>query len=102
MQNIDLNELQANFQDYVERAAKGEEFAVTRNGSPVAKLVAYSPSLPRIGFMKGQFTFDAAASDSMDKEIEELFYAGEIFPPEDGPTTVVEPGRSGNLDKSGE
>jgi prevent-host-death family protein len=102
MEYIDLAEAEANFEHYVERAQRGEDFAITRDGKPLVRLVAM---LPRIGALKGMangadLSFEAL--QSMDKEIEELFYASEIFPPEDGPTTAAEPGKSGDLDKGGQ
>ncbi|MDP9533857.1 prevent-host-death family protein [Pseudomonas protegens] len=80
MHHIDYAELEANFEQYVERAYNGEEVVVTRDGEPLVKLIAFQPTLPRIGALKGQRTLDAQASSAMDKELEDLFYAGEIFP----------------------
>ncbi|ROO36957.1 hypothetical protein BIV08_21935 [Pseudomonas sp. AF76] len=99
MHHIDYAELEANFEHYVERAYNGEEVVVTRNGEPLVKLVAFQPTLPRIGTLKGQCTLDAEASSAMDKEIEDLFYAGEIFP--EG-SSVAGPGptKLGHGDKS--
>jgi prevent-host-death family protein len=76
---IDYAELEANFEQYVERANNGEEVVITRDGKSLVKLVAFQPVLPRIGALKGQYTFDTSASNAMDKEIEELFYASDIF-----------------------
>jgi prevent-host-death family protein len=59
-----------------EEAAQGHVIIIAKNGKPIAKLVAIEdvqPKLPRIGALKGQFTFDAKASDAMDAEIAELF-----------------------------
>ncbi|WP_289138967.1 type II toxin-antitoxin system prevent-host-death family antitoxin [uncultured Pseudomonas sp.] len=79
MYYIDYAELEANFEQCVERANNGEEVVTTCNGKPLVKLVALQPVLPSIGTLKGQYTFDASASNAMDKESEDLFYAGEIF-----------------------
>lgn len=98
MHHIDYAELKANFEHYVEQAYNGEEVVVTRDGEPLVKLVACQPKLPRIGFLKGQFAFDAKAFSAMDKEIEDLFYASEIFP-EDSSVAAPGPTKSGDDDK---
>ncbi|WP_285960565.1 type II toxin-antitoxin system Phd/YefM family antitoxin [Pseudomonas tohonis] len=41
MQQLEYLELEARFEHYVELAGQGEEFVVTRNGSPWMKLVPY-------------------------------------------------------------
>lgn len=101
MHHIDYAELEANFEQCVERAHNGEEVVVTRDGKPLVKLVAFQPTLPRIGALKGQRILDAQASSAVDKELEDLFYAGEIFP--DG-SSVAGPGptKSGGSDKGGQ
>lgn len=79
MKYVDITEVQANFEHYIERAERGEEIAITRDGLPLVKLVACKP-LPRIGALKGQFTFDDDASNAMDKEIEKLFNGDDDLP----------------------
>jgi len=80
MHSIDYAELEANFEHYVERAHSGEEVVITRDGKPLVKLVAFQPTLPRIGALGGRYVFDAQASSAMDKEIQDLFYADNLFP----------------------
>lgn len=98
MHNIDYAELETNFEQYVERAYNGEEFVITRDGKPLVKLVAFQPTLPRIGALKGQRALDDQASSAMDKEIEDLFYASEIFP-EDSSLAGPGPIKSGDDNK---
>jgi prevent-host-death family protein len=98
MHYIDYAELEANFEQYIERAYSGEEVVITRDGKPLVKLVAFQPVLQRIGALKGQYTFDASASNAMDKEIEDLFYAGN--PLTEGSTAAgLTPTKSGDGEK---
>ncbi|MDF2394670.1 type II toxin-antitoxin system prevent-host-death family antitoxin [Pseudomonas sp. 3MA1] len=99
MHYIDYAELEANFEHYVERAYNGEEIVITRDGEPLVKLVPCQPKLPRIGFLKGQFAFDAEVFSAMDKEVEDLFYASEIFP-EDSSVAGPEPTKPDSSDKN--
>jgi len=98
MRYIDYAELKANFEKYVERANNGEEVVITRDGKPLVKLVAFQPVLPRIGALKGQFTLDTNAASAMDKEIEDLFYANNLFP-EDCPAAARGMSTPGGSDK---
>jgi hypothetical protein len=49
MHYIDYAELETNFEQYVERENNEEDVAITRDGKPLMKLVAFQPVLPRIG-----------------------------------------------------
>ncbi|SDS95331.1 Antitoxin Phd_YefM, type II toxin-antitoxin system [Pseudomonas asplenii] len=95
---IDSTELESNFEQYVEQAHNGEEFVIIRNGKPLPRLVTYQPELRRVGFCKLQtggadFNFDEF--QAADKGIEDLFFAGEIFP-EDSSTDEPGPNKLGN------
>lgn len=91
MYYIDYAELEANFEQYVERAYNEEEIVITRDGKPLVKLVEFQSTLPSTGALKGQYTFETEASSKMDKEIEDLFYAGEMFPEGRSVVTTVMP-----------
>lgn len=44
MNAIDVNEVQANFDYWLDRVVMGEDITITREGTPVAKLMAYQES----------------------------------------------------------
>jgi antitoxin (DNA-binding transcriptional repressor) of toxin-antitoxin stability system len=59
----------------VEDALAGHEVIIARNGHPLIRLEVIGDARikkPRIGGLKGR-TFDDAAFDSMDVELEDLF-----------------------------
>ena len=59
----------------LERVAMGEEVIITRDGSPIAKLVAVNVRGKRrtLGSAKGEFTVPDDFNDPLPKEIEDLF-----------------------------
>lgn len=69
--NISVYDAKTNLSRLLDRAASGEEIVITRNGRPVAKLVAASPvRAPRkLGTLKGRIrirkTFDAPLPDEV-------------------------------------
>jgi prevent-host-death family protein len=69
--NINVYAAKTNLSRLLDRAAGGEEIVITRNGRPVAKLVAATAtSKPRqLGTLKGQIRikkgFDAALPDNV-------------------------------------
>ena len=69
--NVNVYAAKTNLSRLLDRAAKGEEIVITRNGRPVAKLVAAVPSRkPRkLGSLKGRIRigkdFDAALPDDI-------------------------------------
>lgn len=77
MDEIDISHAQANLFLLIDKAVRGEPFLITRFGTALVKVEAVSSaiaeSLPRLGFLAGQFTIpeDFSASDS---QIEKLFY----------------------------
>jgi antitoxin (DNA-binding transcriptional repressor) of toxin-antitoxin stability system len=77
MKEIDIDEVRANLFSLVDQAVRGESFLITRDGKPVVKIEAVpgaiSRSLPRLGFMAGQFTIPEDF-DEIDEQIEKLFY----------------------------
>jgi prevent-host-death family protein len=59
----------------LERVAMGEEVIITRDGSPIAKLVAVNVRRKRraLGSAKGEFTVPDDFNDPLPNEIEDLF-----------------------------
>lgn len=76
---VSLYDAKTGLSKLVDRAASGEEIVITKNGVPMAKLVA----LPRRDKPRepGQnllgLTYIADDFDAEDPEIEALFYAGD-------------------------
>jgi prevent-host-death family protein len=69
--NVSVYDAKTNLSRLLDRAASGEEVVITRNGRPVAKLVAATPvRKPRkLGTMKGRIRigreFDAPLPDDV-------------------------------------
>jgi prevent-host-death family protein len=69
--NVSVYDAKTNLSRLLDRAASGEEVVITRNGRPVAKLVAATPvRKPRkLGTMKGHIRigkdFDAPLPDDV-------------------------------------
>jgi prevent-host-death family protein len=69
--NVSVYDAKTNLSRLLDRAAGGEEIVITRNGRPVAKLVAATPvRKPRtLGVLKGRIrirkNFDAPLPDDM-------------------------------------
>lgn len=104
MQNIEYAELEANFQQYVERAHSGEDFIITRDGQPLARLIAHLPTPSRIGFCKERASGTAFSFEDFqaaDKEVEDLFFSSEIYP-QDSSTAGPEATKSPDADKGGQ
>ena len=64
------------------RVAAGEEIVIGKAGKAIAKLVPYKEQVPkrRPGAWKGKVKILPGFYEA-DKEIEDLFYSGPIFPP---------------------
>jgi antitoxin (DNA-binding transcriptional repressor) of toxin-antitoxin stability system len=86
---VNIHEAKAHLSKLVERTAKGEEIIIAKAGKPMARLNALNavPNEPRakrgFGSAKGLFTeaeIEALLDPALDKEIEDLFYNGPLFP----------------------
>lgn len=83
MDEIDISHAQENLSLLIDKAVRGEPFLITRFGTALVKVEAVASAsasasaetLPRLGFLTGQFTIpeDFGASDP---QIEKLFYGG--------------------------
>lgn len=77
MTQVNLYEAKTQLSKLVERAAKGEDIVIAKNGEPVAVLVA--PSKARkparaFGFLKGEMPVMSDAEwEAGDKEVRRLF-----------------------------
>ncbi len=69
--NVSVYDAKTNLSRLLDRAAEGEEIIITRNGRPVAKLVAATPvrGPRRLGVLKGRIRirkdFDAPLPDDV-------------------------------------
>ena len=86
---VNIHEAKTHLSKLVERAAKGEEIIIAKAGKPMARLSPLSSASvenPRkAGWGKDllkDVDIDALFNPALDKEIEDLFYNGSIFPPE--------------------
>ena len=88
---VNIHEAKTHFSQLVDRAAKGEEIIIAKAGKPVARLTPINESenvrgaRRGFGFAKDLFTeeqVEAMFDPALDKEIEDLFYNGPLFPEE--------------------
>ena len=86
---FNIHEAKTHLSKLVERAAAGEEIIIAKAGKPMARLSPLSGEFaenPRkAGWGKDllkDVDIDALFDPALDKEIEDLFYNGPIFPPE--------------------
>jgi prevent-host-death family protein len=80
---VNIHEAKTHFSKLVERVRAGEEIVIAKAGTPVAKLVPISESPPPrrlFGGWEGMAIDPDWDSPEANREIEELFYASEIFP----------------------
>jgi len=79
---VNIHEAKTHLSRLLERAAAGEEIIIAKAGKPLARLTPVKDlRTPRkFGSMKGLIKI-LPGFDEIDKEIEDLFYEGEIEPP---------------------
>lgn len=53
MHTIDIRDAEAQLDEFVERAARGEVFVIAKDGKPLVKMMRVDPP-PRLGFLKGE------------------------------------------------
>jgi prevent-host-death family protein len=79
MKTVNIHEAKTHLSRLLEGVGQGESFIIAKAGKPVAKVVPFSEKPPqRIGFMEGQFTVPDDIDTPFKKEIEEMFYGGEL------------------------
>jgi prevent-host-death family protein len=84
METINIHAAKTNLSKLIERAIKGEDIVISRNGEPLVHLTPYkkeqAPPPRRFG---GQWTgkiWYAPDYDQADAEIQKMFEDSEIFP----------------------
>lgn len=83
LDTVNMHEAKTHLSKLVERVERGEEIVISRAGKPAAKLVPVTEKLgPRkLGGWEGKFQMPSDSEwEEMDREIEQLFEEGEIFP----------------------
>jgi len=69
VQQINIHEVKTHFSTYIDKAAAGEPFIITKYGRPLVTVIPYvaEAQKPRIGFLKGRASipddFDRMGSD---------------------------------------
>lgn len=70
IRSLNLAQAKARLSELVQRAARGEEIIIARNGEPQARLVALAPKVARIpGKGAGQWTVPDDFNDSLPPDI---------------------------------
>lgn len=84
LEQVNMHEAKTHLSRLVERVEGGEEIVISRAGKPAAKLVPMPQAKPgrrKLGGWEGKFEMPSDEEwERMDKEIEQLFEEGEIFP----------------------
>jgi prevent-host-death family protein len=84
LEQVNMHEAKTHLSRLVERVEGGEEIVISRAGKPAAKLVPITRAKPgkrKLGGWEGKFEMPSDEEwKRMDKEIEQLFEEGEIFP----------------------
>jgi prevent-host-death family protein len=84
MKTYNIHEAKTHLSRLVDEAVAGEPFIIAKAGKPLVTVspVATKP-VRRIGFLNGSgFKVPDDFDTMFQKEIEEMFYGGEIEPPE--------------------
>ena len=85
MKTFNIHEAKTHLSRLIEMAVKGEPFIIAKSGKPMVKVEAYEKPVKnaknRIGFMEGQISVPDDFDTMFQKEIEEMFYGGELEPP---------------------
>jgi prevent-host-death family protein len=78
-----LYDAKTNLSKLVDRASKGEEFIITKNGVPMAKLVPIEQTKGKrkFGVWKGKIWISPDFDDPLPDDILRAFYEGPIEPP---------------------
>ena len=87
---MNVHEAKTHLSKLLERVEAGEEFVIARAGKPVAVLSAVpkvekTKPKRKLGFAKDLLpdgAVDAICDPAWDKEMEDLFYNGSVFPDE--------------------
>jgi prevent-host-death family protein len=86
LDHVNMHEAKTHLSRLVERVEGGAEIVINRAGKPAAKLVPIASEKPgkrKLGGWEGRMRVPSDAEwEEMDKEIEQLFEEGEIFPGE--------------------
>ncbi|HEY0392264.1 MAG TPA: type II toxin-antitoxin system prevent-host-death family antitoxin [Solirubrobacterales bacterium] len=81
---VNMHEAKTHLSKLVARVEGGEQIVITRAGKPAAKLIPIpreKPGRRKLGGWEGKMRMPADAEwEEMDREIEQLFEEGEIFP----------------------
>jgi len=84
LEQVNMHEAKTHLSKLVERVERGEEIVISRAGKPAAKLVPIPRTKKgkrKLGGWEGKFEMPSDEEwERMDKEIEQLFEEGEIFP----------------------
>jgi len=70
MEIVTIHVAKTQLSQLLARVEAGEEIVLARGKSPIARLVAYAPAVPRrqFGAMRGQLAVDAAWSEPLPEE----------------------------------
>lgn len=85
MKTVNIHEAKTHLSRLIEGAVKGESFVIAKAGKPMVKVEAIvEKPMQRIGFLKGKFEVpDDFFDPALDKEIQDMFEDGPLFPDED-------------------
>jgi len=74
LETYNMHEAKTHLSRLAERAARGEEIVIARNGRPLAKLVPFEERKPlKFGFWKGRVWMSEDFDDPLPWEIQKYF-----------------------------
>ena len=75
---VNISEAKARLPELVQRAARGEEITIARNGEPQARLVPLAPTKPRVpGRGAGEWHVVGDFNEPLPEEVLAAFEGGE-------------------------
>jgi prevent-host-death family protein len=71
---VNVHEAKTHLSRLLERVAAGEQIVISKAGQPVADLVPHRSAPVVFGGLKGELSYDDAAFDELDPDIQQMFY----------------------------
>lgn len=71
---VNIHEAKTHLSRLLERVAAGEQVVISKAGRPIADLVPHRSAPVVFGGLSGELSYDDAAFDQLDPDIQQLFY----------------------------
>ncbi|WP_117213168.1 type II toxin-antitoxin system Phd/YefM family antitoxin [Allorhizocola rhizosphaerae] len=71
---VNIHEAKTHLSRLLERVAAGERIVISKAGQPIADLVPHKRSPVIFGGLRGEISYDDAAFEDVDPDIQRMFY----------------------------